>query len=134
MRFLSKVKDGGPDSTVDAFVLVEIKPLFSIMLLKFNSGTREAYHSHAFNALTWFICGDMLELGPDGRTHSYRRSILPKFTPKSLMHKVISYGTSWCFTVRGPWEDQWVEYDGLNLTTLTHGRKEIKKELVSHEL
>jgi hypothetical protein len=56
MKFLSKCKDGGPESPVTAYVLVEIKSLFSVMLLHF-SGTREAFHSHAFNALTGQRCG-----------------------------------------------------------------------------
>ena len=61
MRFFSKVKDGGPESTVDAYFLIEIKNWFSIALLKLHKCSRENYHSHAFNALTWFIKGDMVE-------------------------------------------------------------------------
>ena len=129
MRFLTKVKDGGPNSPVDAYVLLEIKPLFSIMLLKFNPGSRGIYHSHAFNALTWFLKGNMWEEQPDGEVNQYRRSFLPKFTPRRMLHNVVSYTTSWCFTIRGPWEDQWEEHDGLKITTLTHGRKIIKEEI-----
>jgi hypothetical protein len=148
MRFLSKVKDGGPNSPVDAYVLIEIKSLFSIMFLKFNPGSRETYHSHAFNAWTWFIFGDMWEekivspqnISSGGPANAcieiakYRRSLHPKLTPRSLLHNVIAYTTSWCFTVRGPWEDQWIEYDIYNsdITTLTHGRKVIKEEKVGH--
>lgn len=133
MRFFTKVKDGGPKSPVDAYVLIEIKLLFSIMLLRFNHGQREAYHSHAFNALTWFICGDMWEQTQSDKPQhvgmkEYYRSLIPKFTPRNLIHKVISHGTSWCFTIRGPWEDQWIEHDSSGITTLTHGRKIVKHE------
>ena len=130
MRFLSKVKDGGPDSPVDAYVLIEIKPLFSVMLLRFNPGSREVYHSHAFNAFTWFLWGNMWEEQMDGEAYKYRRSLLPKFTPRRLLHSVRSYATSWCFTIRGPWQDQWIEYDQSEVTTLTHGRKIVKKEKI----
>lgn len=52
MKILSKSYDGGPDSGVDGYWLIEIKSWFSIVLLHFNPGTREAFHNHAFNALT----------------------------------------------------------------------------------
>ena len=61
MRILQKTKDGGKESTVDAYFLIELKGWFSVALLKFNKGSRVNYHSHAFDALTWFIKGDMVE-------------------------------------------------------------------------
>ena len=47
--------DGGKNSGVTAYFLIEWKVLFSVGILRFNEGTREAYHSHAFNALTWWL-------------------------------------------------------------------------------
>jgi hypothetical protein len=131
MRLFTKVKDGGPESPVDAFVLIEIKALFSIVLLRFNPGGRPGYHSHAFNAWTWFLWGDMVEMFP-GRPFSpstlYRRSWRPKVTPRLLMHRVWAYRTSWAFTLRGPWAGTWQEQhyggpSGVRTITLTHGRK-----------
>lgn len=125
MKFLTKAKDGGPDSPVDGYFLIEIKGLFSIAFLKFNKGTRETYHNHAFNALTWFISGDMVEEDVNEfDILTYKRSFLPKFTPKSKMHRVKANKDSWCFTLRGPWSRTWEEYDKKkDLTTvLTHGR------------
>jgi len=131
MRFLEKVKDGGKDSPVDAYVLLEIKCLFSIMVLKFNKGSRVAFHTHAFNALTWFIKGNMYEhkitrLG-EPKTQ-YTRSVLPKVTTKDNLHKVVAVEDSWCFTLRGKWQDTWEEYcpESKEHTTLTHGRKVIR--------
>lgn len=49
MKFFSKASDGGKDSGVTGFFLFEIKPLFSIVLLHFRNGTREAYHSHGLS-------------------------------------------------------------------------------------
>ena len=125
MRFLSKVKDGGPNSPVDAYFLVEIKSLFSIALLKFNKGGREAYHSHALNALTWFLKGNLCEEKIDGDKYRYRRSILPKYTPKDNCHRVRAAEDSWCLTIRGPWSNHWYEYDEKkDITTwFTHGRR-----------
>jgi hypothetical protein len=59
MRFFHHGKDGGPESPVEGYWLFEIKWLCSIVLLKFNDGGREAYHSHAFNALSWLLKGDL---------------------------------------------------------------------------
>lgn len=51
MKILSWEKDGGPDSKVHGFYLIEIKSLFSIVFLKFEGKSREAFHDHAFNAV-----------------------------------------------------------------------------------
>lgn len=131
MRLFSKVKDGGLESTVDAFFLFEIKWLCSIALLRFNKGSRENYHSHAFNAMTWFIKGDMKEHRLDILSITrYRRSLIPKFTSRNNLHKVIANKTSWCFTIRGPWSKTWTEYNVSDAAkiTLTHGRKIVKVE------
>lgn len=110
MKFLTKCKDGGPESPVDAYVLVEIKGLFSIMLLKFNKGQREAFHTHA---LTWFLSRKMQEEKIGGEVHQYQRSLVPKVTRKDNNHRVKD---SWCFTLRGPWQDTWTE-DANGITT-----------------
>lgn len=81
-HFLSKCKDGGPESPVDAYFLIEIKSFFSIALLKFNKGGRENYHTHAFNALTWFLSGNLMEEDFSGDIYHYKRSFLPKITPR----------------------------------------------------
>ena len=99
------------------------------VLLRFNKGGREAYHSHAFNALTWFISGSLEEQvlcsENDGYTTMYSHSILPKITRRNHVHRVIANRTSWCFTIRGPWVDKWTEVTNGKLVTLTHGRKEL---------
>ena len=125
MRLLQKVKDGGKLSTVDAYILIEIKCLFSIALLRFNQGSRENFHSHAFNALTWFIKGTMREKFLDGREEVYTRRLLPKFTPRASTHKVIAERPSWCFTLRGPWSKTWSEFSPSGKTEYlyTHKRK-----------
>lgn len=132
MRFLTKTKDGGPDSPVDGYFLIEIKGLFSIVLLKFNKGRRDVYHSHAFNALTWFLRGDMLEEISEEvgcrtwlRFIPYRRSFIPKVTKRDRLHRVEAHRDSWCLSLRGPWTDQWKEFDPIKkeFITLTHNRK-----------
>lgn len=121
MRFFSKTKDGGKDSTVDAYFLFEIKGFISVALLRFNKGSRNNFHSHAFNALTWFIRGDMREVLLCGQEKKYKRSLLPKITKKECMHKVVAEEVSWCFTVRGKWEDKWQEVDPKTGATITLG-------------
>ena len=125
-HFLSTAKDGGPDSPVDAYFVIEMKWLFTIALLKFNKGARESFHTHAFNAFTWFISGSMLEEDfSDPLLYRYTRSLLPKFTPRLKNHRVIAEEDSWCFTIRGPWCSSWTEDHKNKTITLTHGRKVI---------
>lgn len=125
MKFFSRSKDGGPQSTVHAFWLCEIKSLFSIALLRFSDGSRDAYHSHAFDSISW-VCGRLREhhLGT-GRVDHHKTSLWPVMTLRETMHKVVSQGTTWVFTLRGPWAKTWLEFDpksGL-MVTLKHGRE-----------
>lgn len=131
MRLFQKVKDGGPESPVDAYFLIELKGLFSVALLKFNEGHRESYHSHAFDALTWFLSGELVEDNLHAHPERYRRGILPKVTPRSQMHRVKAYKDSWCLTLRGPWNDKWQEYnpDTKMFTVLTNGRKIVSQSV-----
>lgn len=129
-NFMKKVKDGGQESPVHAYFLIEIKGLFSIALLKFNKGGREAYHKHAFNALTWFLKGNLIEEDVNREYYVYNRSFIPKFTPKNKNHRVKALEDSWCLTVRGKWDDTWTEYNESldETTTFTHGRLILKQE------
>ena len=125
INFMCKKKDGGPDSPVDAYFLIELKGLFTIALLRFDKGTREAYHTHAFNAFTWFLLGSLWEQDIDSSTIQYKRAWRPKNTPRVKWHRITAAQTSWCLTIRGPWAYSWKEYDPKTetITTFTSGRK-----------
>lgn len=125
MKFFSLSKDGGAESHVTGFFFVEIKKLFSIVLLHFANGTRDAYHSHAFNAVTWVIKGEFQEHMLDGKVNIFKPSFRPKITPRSTFHKVKSVGSTWAISFRGPWVNTWREYlpSSKSFVTLTHGRK-----------
>lgn len=131
MKVLKHMKDGGPDSNVSGYFLVEIKSLFSVVLLHFSQGSREAYHSHAFGAISWLIKGKLREFVLTGKpvalgsTKGYSPSFKPITTPRSRFHKVFSVGDSWALSFRGPWKKNWQEYLPKTGETviLTHGRK-----------
>lgn len=130
MKFFTKRKDGGPESTVTGYWLAEIKSLFSVVLLKFEDGSRDAYHDHAFNSLNWVLKGKVVEhtLQPDNRGLTsyqtiYKPSLKPILTSRERFHKVVSKGTTWVFSIRGPWVDKWHELIDDGFVTLTHGRK-----------
>lgn len=124
-RLFYKSTDGGYDSGVTAYFLIEWKILFSIGILHFKDGSREAFHSHAFSALTWWIKGNVLERKIDGTETNYKASFIPKYTPKTNFHKIISYGNTYALTFRGPWKNTWQEFKNAKFITLTHGRKRI---------
>lgn len=129
MKLFSKSFDGGKNSGVVGLFLVEIKSLFSIVILKFNEGSRENYHSHAFNAFTWFIKGDMIEHNLDGREVVYKRRLVPKYTPRECIHKVYANKTSYAISIRGPWSKTWKEFNPQTkkFITLTNGRKVVNE-------
>lgn len=126
MKFLRWVKDGGPESRVWGFFVVEMKSLFSIVVLKFEHGSRESYHSHAFNSVSWLVRGELHEqLVAELGYALYKPSVLPIVTKRSTFHKVFSVGTSWVVSFRGPWVQRWYENLNGRKITLTHGRQEV---------
>jgi len=135
VKFCTLSKDGGPYSTVWAYTLIEIKCLFSIILLRFEDGSRDAYHSHAFNCISWLLSGGLVEHRIQqrptdgtlrGPVYSYLPSPYPIITRRSYLHKVVSVGRSWVLTFRGPWSKTWHEVvPDAAPVVLTHGRREI---------
>lgn len=131
MKLFHLAKDGGVESTVWGFWLVEIKSLFSVAVLKFVGASRDAYHTHAFDSISWLLKGELEEnvlVTPQvGYTKQYRPSLRPIITRRSTFHKVDSFGTTYVLTFRGPWVSKWHEYlpSASRFRTLTHGRKEV---------
>jgi hypothetical protein len=128
MRFFKTASDGGKKSGVKGFWLIEIKWLFSIVFLRFSPGTRENYHSHAFNALTIWLKGRVIEDRLDTRTKTeYPKAGRFKWTPRENIHRVEALVPTWCLCIRGPWHKEWREYDPKTneIITLTHGRTEV---------
>lgn len=125
MKILSKGTDGGDKSGVTGYWLIEAKSLFSIVLLRFGKGSRENYHNHAFNAITWFIHGEVIEQHKEGDPIEWKASWKPKYTPRNCYHKVFAKEVTWALSFRGPWSKTWKEYNPNTEreTTLTHGRK-----------
>lgn len=117
--------DGGKDSGVTAYFLIEWKILFSIGILHFKKGSRESYHNHAFNGCTWFLKGSVTEQHLSGETKEFSASVRPKITLRSCFHRVISHSDTFALTFRGPWSDIWHESRPSGLVALTHGRKEL---------
>lgn len=137
MKLFHKAKDGGPNSNVTGYWLIEWKRFFSIAILCFDKGSREAFHNHAFNAVSWVLKGELKEihkftgslLGLDHYLENKMKpSLLPVFTSKRRMHQVHGVvDKTWVLTFRGPWDKTWKEYlpEEDKEITLTHGRKQV---------
>lgn len=125
MKLFSKGKDGGPQSTVTGYWLIEIKKLFSIVLLRFDHGSRDEYHNHAFNSLNWVLKGVVCEEDLGGGHCFHRPSLKPILTLRRTFHRVRSIGTTWVFSIRGPWSKYWTEWSPKTqqYTTLTNHRR-----------
>lgn len=119
-KFFFKSKDGGPQSNVTGYWLIECKSLFSIVLLRFDKGSREAFHNHAFNAVSWVLKGKLKEIhtfvgsliGCRHYLENYMSpSLFPISTHKDRMHQVHGVAdTTWVLSFRGPWNKTWKEY------------------------
>lgn len=130
--FMETGKDGGPKSRVEGFWFIRIKWLCTVALLRFGEGSREAFHSHAFNSWSWLLTGSLMEhviTGASGRVTTYEPSWRPIRTLRTTLHKV--YGlcdSNWVLTFRGPWADTWEEIDEKgDLVVLTHNRVEVSR-------
>ncbi len=133
-KFFFKSKDGGPDSNVTGYWLIESKRFFSVVLLRFDAGSREAFHDHAFNAWSLVLGGLLKEVSILTRYRTGEKVQVTNFlrpgmfvkTARERLHKV--YGMddhTWVLSLRGPWKPTWIEYfDKEDRTvTLTNGRK-----------
>lgn len=134
--------DGGPESSVWGYWLCEWKKLLSVVLLRFNGASREAFHNHAFNSISWVLKGELAEctLELDGHNppptswRRYRPSFRPVVTKRSTFHQVHSVGRTWVLSFRGPWLAKWLEYIPKTraVVTLTHGRQVVSEDVPSH--
>lgn len=131
MRWLWNDPDGGKESNSRMFGL-EIKRLFSVLVLSFDGRSREAFHTHAFNSVSWLLAGVLFEHFKHGLAcKCYLPGWRPIVTRRSTFHQVHStYGKSWALTLRGPWDSVWLEYrptarGDAKHVRLTHGRKEL---------
>lgn len=122
-KLFFKRADGGKNSGVTGYMLIEWKSLFSIGLLHFKEGSREAFHTHAFNAITWWLKGSVTEAHTDGRELEFNPSLKPKFTSRDCYHKIIAKKNTWALTFRGPWKNEWKELRPDGEVILTHGRQ-----------
>jgi hypothetical protein len=129
MKLFHKSKDGGADSNVTGYWLIEAKSLFSIVLLRFDKGSREAFHNHAFNAVSWVLKGKLWEIVRSGNWY-WEKGLLPSFKPvytsRDRMHQVHGIAEkTWVLSFRGPWASEWKEYlpKEDKEVTLTNGRK-----------
>lgn len=127
MKLFRYEKDGGAESMVHGLFVVEIKSAFSIVLLRFEGKSREAFHSHAFNAISWVLRGKLVEEVIGGAVNEYPASRKPVLTPRTMFHKVSSDGITWAISFRGPWAEHWQEYlpEEDELVTLAQGRKDV---------
>lgn len=133
MKIFHKAKDGGPESNVTGYWLIEWKSVFSIALLRFSNGTRESFHSHAFNCVSWLLSGELEEQHLQDWGHSVQYhfpDLWPIVTKRKTFHRVKSHGTSWVLTFRGPWDKTWREFDpalGIH-TVLSSGRNVVSRQ------
>jgi hypothetical protein len=126
MKTLFKGKDGGPESKVYGYWLFESKKFGSICLLRFEEGSREVYHTHAFDAVSWVLKGQLREEVLDGETLPLTPSIKPILTKRERFHRVFGIAkNTWVLSFRGPWLPKWKEYLPVEnkSITLTNGRK-----------
>lgn len=130
LKILLGAKDGGAESTVYVWG-VESKRFGSALLLNFRGYSREAFHSHAFNAVSWVLRGVLRETiqepGRRMRLAHHFAGLRPIYTTRSRFHKVDSTGSTWALSFRGPWSYTWLDQPigQRRASVLTHGRREI---------
>lgn len=103
-------KSHDADSGVTSYSLIEWKERFSIVLLHFSPGSRDAFHNHAFDAYTWWLKGPVIEeFSTDGIATVFKvlfPSWRPKYTPKSTLHRIVAGPEgAWALSIRGPWSN-----------------------------
>ena len=106
--------------------MCEFKRVFSVVLLRFDNGSREAYHDHAFDCFSWVLRGELNEQFLAGPRRVHRASVKPFVTRRRDFHKVSSNGTTWVLSFRGPWLKRWHERTPGGFVELTSGREVVR--------
>lgn len=129
MRFFEKVPVRVASMVQNSaeYFLIEIKPLFSIILTHLGPDGGTYPHSHPFKAFTIMLKGRIDEYNAaDTRIGCYKAFGM-KFTGKGIHSIFTGEAGAWFLTFRGPWtQDTWQEVRGDKTVTLTHGRKEVE--------
>lgn len=116
-----------------AFVIFEWKPLFSIILYNWKTILQNRFHSHAFAAYAFLLCGKYEE---EVYLHGkiYPRTVDQRFTPRYLprnyTHRILRADPStYTIVFTGPWLKYWYEWfqDSNTWVKYTWGRKVISK-------
>jgi hypothetical protein len=133
VKLLWNDKDGGPESRVWCWG-IESKGLGSVLLMRFAEGSREAYHTHAFNAISWVLRGCLQErplwAAPFEFRH-HRAGPVPIVTKRNTFHQVHGMApNTWVLSFRGPWVNLWLELNRWGLQTLTNRRQVLRTEAV----
>lgn len=84
----------------------------------------EAFHEHAFSAVTLWPKGAVREHHLDGHIKEFYAGQW-KRTPRTTFHKIEAIETTWALSVRGPWVNRWREWRNNCFITLTPGRKQL---------
>lgn len=102
---------------IHQFVLIEIKPLFSIIFFWFHKSDRvqDRFHTHAFNAISFKLFGSYTEYvlvdENTGEFEVFDRTEVIKYFPMDSYH-LIGESKRGCLTVllSGPWKKEWKEW------------------------
>jgi hypothetical protein len=105
------------DRSIHQFVLIEIKPLFSIVLFWFHKSDKvqDRFHTHAFNAVSFKLFGSydehVLESEDPVKVRIEERTSVIKYFPRDSYH-AIGKSKNGCLTllVSGPWKRTWKEW------------------------
>lgn len=129
---IGKYKDGGIDSHVSGW-FIESKRFATAALLHFAPGSREAFHSHAFNCISLILGpGYLEEHFYDGRIRVHRPGKVLR-TYRDDLHKVYSHGDVYVLTLRGPWRASWLDVVNDKAYELTHGRRVVAVRRIVNE-
>lgn len=121
MRFFEKVPVRVASMVQNSFefFVIEIKPLFSIILTHLGPFGVTLPHTHPFNAITLLLYGKFAD------EQGIFSAPALKFTGKDWHTVGTGKDGAWFLTFRGPWSNTWQECRDGKIVTLTHGRKEI---------
>lgn len=118
---------------VDRYTICEFKNWFSVYVHNWHTVAQDRYHTHAFNAWVYMICGQYEEqvmdanapLGSMFSRETIRAGSL-RYVPRAHCHRILrAIAPCWTIAFAGPWIDHWYElrWDLLGWRKLGHGRR-----------
>lgn len=132
-QFFKKKRVELGEGYINAYVLFEWKPVFSIIVYNWLTIKQNRFHSHAFPAYAFLLSGKYEEeviINGNISKNTVNQWMKPRYIPRNYIHRILKADpNTWTIIFIGNWHKWWYEYfdDTKTWVKYTWGRRFVSK-------